>query len=101
VACTLVTALIAAASGTHWLAVACVLWAVLTAASGFRQLGMLQQWQGKSLAEVAETISNAGSTYFRGRGYESLPNDGNKREVEGGLGFQSFDGLPHPYAPPR
>lgn len=92
-ACIVVTAAVAAVEGAWWVVVACLIWGLISGLSTYRQLGLLQGWVPKSMSEVMETMSNAGSMYFSRSEYAGLPN--NKKEPEGGsflaggLGFFS------------
>jgi hypothetical protein len=85
VACIIVTAVIAAVKSIGWMVCACILWAVLSGLSAYRQLGFLQGWVPASLGEVAENLSNAGFASFRSSYYETLPS--NRRDVEANSSF--------------
>lgn len=90
ITCVVICIAVAAVHKTQWQICACTLWALITAVSSFYQLGMLQNWKAKTLSEVAETWSNAGSQYFGRTGslYEPVSNI---RDMEAGAGLGSLD----------
>jgi len=73
---------VAGAQGSKWLVGLCVMWATFTTVSAYYQLGLLEHWTAKSLADVAHTFSSVGSSYFGGNFRDPYEPIGNMRDVE-------------------